>query len=114
MHFLKKPRFCHQKACSLRESKSCLEFLANIPLQSLVRERPSDGRVAWLSLGVLVFWEAFVKVRVLDECTEIFVCTFEYYESLCLLHEVTCSQKMFGGAVDSLRWHRHSRGSKYL
>lgn len=36
---------------TLRESKPCLEFLAKIPLQSLVRERASDGRVAWLSLG---------------------------------------------------------------
>lgn len=40
---------------SLRESKACLEFLAKIPLQSLVRERASDGKVAWLSLGGGVF-----------------------------------------------------------
>lgn len=41
------PKSLHK---SLREAKPCLEFLAAFPLQSLVRERASDGRVIWLSL----------------------------------------------------------------
>lgn len=81
---------------SLRKSKPCLEFLANIPLQSLVRERASDGRVAWLSLsGGGFLGSLYESVR-----TEI--CTSECCDSLCLLHEVTCSQELFEGAVDSL------------
>lgn len=35
-------------------------------------------------------------------CAQKFVCTSGYYDSLCLLLEVTCSQELFGGAVDSL------------
>lgn len=86
---------------SLRESKACLEFLAKIPLQSLVRERASDGKVAWLSLGGGVFLGSLCEsVSLL--CIQKFVCTSGCYDSLCLLHEVTCSRELFGGAVDSL------------
>lgn len=35
-------------------------------------------------------------------CIQKFVCTSGCYDSLCLLHEVTCSRELLGGAVDSL------------
>lgn len=35
-------------------------------------------------------------------CAQKFVSTSGYYDSLCLLHEVTCSQELFGGALGSL------------
>ena len=78
---------------SLRRAKSCLEFLAVFPLQSLVRES------GWLSLGDHVFWgnlckgvclcvyrnlpTAFVLIGVFDFCMQ-----------------VNCSRELWGEAVN--------------